>query len=659
MPPVPAPDAYQNDKSHDRIALVLCIGSFFVWLCILINKFFYFGYYDWDLALYANAMWNLSHGSFYSSLFGTNFLTNHAEYFSFFLAPLYRIFGHPFLLIVLKPFSIIAGSFVLYLIAKKELSPPIAMLLMLLYQMYPPNFFMLIYEFHFENLAPFFIFLLYYFFTNQRLRSFLITAFFASMIKENIALIVATFGLYAIFTKREKKFAWVLGPLLLGGGSFVLSMFVITPYLRMKANLGTNQYIGLYWPSLDQSASLTEGALANLRRVWNNVSGPVNIAFIKELFGPLNFLSFLSPHVLFLGAPVILQNFLSPAMQMHTIYYHYAATITVFVFLALVPTFKFFKTHFNVLTFYAAVVLTMIPCVLNIGYHMPEFKGRMAAWEDRLDLVRWEMVHAVPPDTSIIATFDFLDKLSSRKGLYSLHSLWRNSNPFSGEYPYRLPKDLSMALIDWGCPWLWGDIDLLDTVPMKEMLQRLSDFYFKETWSTQAAVEEIVILKKGPGAVPVLPPLVTVSEDSTHDTEGGSFLSVDDQFVLSNFSVAPSDATTTTIPFTFVWKAKQNMDDLYGMVIKLRKDGKTVFHWRHHVGYGIYATPLWKKGQYIKEHYRLLLPAGFPAGDYTFAISLVNMSKRKDAQITFNNETGDTVSLLKFRKRPNKIQDDE
>lgn len=142
--------AYSLDKT-DLIASFICIGMFFYWLNLLLKKFLNFGYYDWDLAMYAQATWALSQGSFYSSIFGTNFFTNHAEYIAFFIAPIYKLFPSAFTLIVLKILSFVIGSFVFYLITKKLLGWRLGILFMLLYQSHPANAFMMIYEFHYET----------------------------------------------------------------------------------------------------------------------------------------------------------------------------------------------------------------------------------------------------------------------------------------------------------------------------------------------------------------------------------------------------------------------------------------------------------------------------------------------------------------------------
>ena len=74
---------HQPRDLWDMLAGAICILTFFFWLGLLAWKYYSFGYYDWDLAMYAQVMGNLKHGSLYSSLMGMNFLGNHAEYISF------------------------------------------------------------------------------------------------------------------------------------------------------------------------------------------------------------------------------------------------------------------------------------------------------------------------------------------------------------------------------------------------------------------------------------------------------------------------------------------------------------------------------------------------------------------------------------------------
>ncbi len=641
----------RKNATPDIIALSTCFIVFLGWLNLLIDKFAYFGYYDWDLALYANAMWNLAHGSFHSSLFGTNFLTNHAEYLSFVLAPFYLMFSSAFTLILFKLFSFIVGSFALYLIAKETLGGPVAILLMLMYQFHPANLFMLLYEFHFENLAIAFIFLMFYFFLHERIVPFLVTAFFATLIKENIPLVVLMFGIYAFFTKRSRKTAWVMGPFILGGGVFVLAMFVVTPHLRMLEGISTaNQYIGLYWSHPDKTLPLSKVLCQNLLSVWGNFNAPLNISFMKQLFGAFGILPFLSPHVLFLGLPIFLQNFLSCVPAMHTFYYHYAATMIPFIFLATVITLGELKKRFRVVSYRLILFSLIFIYPFHFFVHLPALKSRMAGWQDRLDSARWQMVDTVPKDASVIATFDFLDKLANRTSLYSLHTLWINASPFRHRKSFDLPSDTRFALIDWECPWLWGDILDHDAERSRDMLRRLSDFYFQGNWRVRNAVEEIVLLEKN--EKDLLPLLVDVFRNPTSELVSKPLSAINSQFLLLDFAIdEQSRLSNVTVPLTFLWRAEQNITDLYGMVIALVREGETVFRWYHHPGYGVYATPLWQEGEYIKEHYWIRLPSLSP-GEYNFSISLFNLTKQRREELAYQNQSGRAVSVMTFTVEP-------
>ena len=117
----PGKQAGISDR-HTLIALLMCCLLTLCWTALLTVKFNFFGYYDWDLALAAQTLWNLTHGSTHVSLYGMNFLGNHAEYAAFLLAPLYKIFPSPLLLIYLKVISFFSAAFVLFLLARRVFS---------------------------------------------------------------------------------------------------------------------------------------------------------------------------------------------------------------------------------------------------------------------------------------------------------------------------------------------------------------------------------------------------------------------------------------------------------------------------------------------------------------------------------------------------------
>ncbi|MBF0618941.1 MAG: DUF2079 domain-containing protein, partial [Candidatus Omnitrophica bacterium] len=174
-----------NNRTINLLAIGTCTALAGVWGLVLTLKYYHFGYTGSDLALYAQLMWNLAHGNTHTSLFGGNFLIDHANYIAFLLAPLFAILPTALALLYLKVIVFFAGAYVLYLIALKKLSPALSFFFMLGYVVYPPNISMLFFEFNFENLAPAFIFLAFYFFDQKRLMPFLLTGLLLASIKEN------------------------------------------------------------------------------------------------------------------------------------------------------------------------------------------------------------------------------------------------------------------------------------------------------------------------------------------------------------------------------------------------------------------------------------------------------------------------------------------
>lgn len=612
----------------DGAAFLICLTAFFFWLTLLYRKFTYFGYYDWDLAMYAQATWALGQGSLHSSIFGTSFLTNHAEYIAFFIAPVYKLFPSAFTLVVLKTLSLVSASFVFYLIIKNISNWRLGIVFMLLYLLHPANAFMMIYEFHFENLAIIPIFLMYYFVQTRRFIPFLISAFFATIVKENISLVVFMFGLYILLKRKPKEKKWALGPVILGLGVFILTMFILTPYLRSHEGLTeANQYLSMYWDKATDSCSLTDKLSHNLAKYWQTLSGPMNQNYLKELFLPFHILPFLNPLTLFLGLPIFLQHFLSPAPTNHTLYYHYAATAIIFIFLASAESLALVQRKFKKSSYIIVLLLTLLSFFLYTKNYLPNFEKEISPWEDRLDTVRKSMAKEVPSRASIVVNFDFLAPLANRAEIFSLHNVWQNYATFTGKTPFVLPDTLSYALVDWMCPWLWDAVFKSERpLSSNKYLQNLNKFYFSRSWHTVKAVEEITLLSTtnpGTNNSPLvensLTPFLSASHDSHLD------ITIGNELKLISLSVKPQNSQDHTLPLTFVWQAQAPIEDLLGAKIRFLQKDNIITEVLHPLGYAFNLTPLWKQGQYVKEHYNIYLAQPLTRGEYLLDIAIAGL----------------------------------
>jgi len=122
---------------------------------------------SFDLGLEDNLMWNLVHGGpiFKSTPFdgptGTH-LRNHATFFSYVLAPVYRLAPHPETLLAVQAVMMGAAAIPLQLYARRHVSPWTATLVAFLYLAYAPLHGANLYDFHYLPLGVFFLWLALY-----------------------------------------------------------------------------------------------------------------------------------------------------------------------------------------------------------------------------------------------------------------------------------------------------------------------------------------------------------------------------------------------------------------------------------------------------------------------------------------------------------------
>ena len=480
----------KKDSQMDRLALGICTGVFFFWFLLLSYKYQHYGYYDWDLAISDQVVWDLCHGSAFSSLIGYHFLANHANYIAFLIAPVYYFFPHPLTLIFLKLFSFAGGSFVLYKIIDKFWDKRLALIVMLLYITHPANIFMLFYEFKFENLAVGIIFLLFYFFQIERLTAFLITAFILMLIKENMSLIVVLFGLYGLLTKKEKRGAWGALPLFLGVSFFVVTMAVIIPFIRRPLPFSESIYWSLYGHFTKIHGSFIKTVSFYIFQLFSVLFSKQNLIYLYDLFGPFLFFALASCQVLLLGLPILFQNLLSKAYQMHTIYFHYSATIVPLIAIAAGLSLGVLRSKFHILTYRILCFLSGLIFLFNVYHFGPMWQDEIAGWVNKPAKIRDYLIQQIPKEAGVVASFDFLSHLDHRKNLYSFYNVLRNINYITGQEPFALPKDVQYALIDFNDPWF------LPSNNSKIDNNHLKDFFSSGHWIVQRQYGSIILFKR-------------------------------------------------------------------------------------------------------------------------------------------------------------------
>src|SRR4051812_5493646 len=143
--------------------IALSFLFFLLWTATSWARWASFAYRTFDLAYYVQAVWQLIHGRFQVSVEDVPLLGNHVEPIVFLFAPLFALFRHPMLFVVVQNAALASMGPVGYAIARRlgfregaAISLGIALLL------FPATGFVALHEFHPEALtAPFLLLLLH------------------------------------------------------------------------------------------------------------------------------------------------------------------------------------------------------------------------------------------------------------------------------------------------------------------------------------------------------------------------------------------------------------------------------------------------------------------------------------------------------------------
>ncbi len=422
------------------------------------------------------------HGSQYVSLVGINYFGDHAYFLTYWVLPVFYFFQSPLTLLFLKLAAFIVAGYLLYGYARDKLEGGTALLILVLYFLFPANIFGLIYEFNPEAFAPPILFLVFLSLRDRRWPDFILWLAILMLIKENMCLVAFMFAAYGACVAAPKDrrvlICFSLFVLLL----FFFLSFTFVPFFRnLNQHSFTVRYPRLGNSTLDiiLSPILRPGEVLSLFCL----SGK----FIYELFDVLLILALISPLALLFMAPLLLQHCLSAHPPEHTIFYHYGPTMIPFIFVALVHTlFKFRKClPAPVLSRTIVGVLLYGMLTLSLKPLWPEFKARWNLGYLRGAAKEWQMIESIPKDAGVLASFRFLAPLATRAQLYSFHMIYddayqnpqkmRRSELYTGK-TFHLPASVDFCLIDFNDVWYQARLKQNPRAVQERQQKLLDDF---------------------------------------------------------------------------------------------------------------------------------------------------------------------------------------
>lgn len=283
---------------------------------------------SFDLSIFAQAIWNTWRGDFfYSSIKGgINLMGDHMSPILAFFAPVYFFGDSPVPLLILQAIFASSAVFPIYLIGKRVFGDEkLATLFAALYALYLPLRNAVRFDFHPEVAADVLILWGFYFLFVSRLWWSSFFLFLTLLIKENACLPVAAVGFYAFCF--QKKFIFGALWMSMAVATFLVDIYVVAPYY-----LGAPYFYSSY---LELKSTDALGSIVNL------IQGST-FNYLKKIYLPLGFFSFLSPSTFLLTAPMLVQNLTTGGVLHRSIFFQYTAFLTPFVFVSAIFGFKNF-----------------------------------------------------------------------------------------------------------------------------------------------------------------------------------------------------------------------------------------------------------------------------------------------------------------------------
>ena len=121
---------------------------------------------------------------------------------------------------------------------------------------------------------------------------------------------------------------------------------------------------------------------------------------------------------------------------------------------------------------------------------------------------------------------------------------------------------------------------------------------------------------------------------------------IDQKFELISYQLKSNVIEKNSLlSMTFVWHAIEDIRRHYRMISYLKQRDQLIDSHVREIGYKIYPTFFWKKGEVVKEQYSLYLPNLKP-GHYSLKVSFVDLDSQIVSISTKSDPNKDSNIIL-------------
>jgi uncharacterized membrane protein len=384
-----------------------------------------FGTYGFDLGIYDQATWLLSQGRApFVTIRGLDLLGQHAAYIMVLVAPLYRLWADPRLLLLLQVLFLALPAVVVYRLGSRHLGHPAAGLAVAAaYLAYPGVQWAISWQFHPEAIAAGLLALAALAADRGRHRAMAVWLALAALCGEEVGLIVAGFGLLLVVGGRRVVGWWTAGA--------GLAWLLVATYVLMPLHAG--RVTGLFEADYGIAGTGPRALLRSLPTLAGHAlqTGLANdgLFYLVLVFLPLAGLPLLAPRWLLPVAPPLLLNLAAVQPEHHQLRFHYLATAAPLLAAGAVAGLAAIRANHRRLLTPLLVALVVLAGFTSWRYGpAPWARDPVAVPAGPTDQARREALALIDEGAPVSAQYNLVPHLAHRAEVYEFPNPFRAVN---------------------------------------------------------------------------------------------------------------------------------------------------------------------------------------------------------------------------------------
>ena len=318
-----------NFIKENKVILILIIVYFILFSTLSCLRHYTFQTQTWDLAAFEQSFYNTVHGKFmYNTFEKTNHFAIHFSPFLLLLVPIYFLWQSPYNLLIIQSLALAIGALPLYLLAKRLIDKKWALLIAVLYLIYPSLHWVNLFDFHAVPFAIPLILSTFYFLEKENYKIASIFLILTAATAENMIVAVFFIGLYLLLFKY-RKFG-------LAVALISLIYFILVAKAIMPAFDGGIVRLDRYAQFGSTAPEIITNVVLKPSLTWQTILTGPKMLYLLKIFLSVAFLPFLAWQTLILLLPGLLQNLLTTLEFQFSNFYQYDSILIPFILIATV-----------------------------------------------------------------------------------------------------------------------------------------------------------------------------------------------------------------------------------------------------------------------------------------------------------------------------------